>query len=141
MQSEKQIFENFLKAKGLKLTKPRQIILEEVFEIHKHFDADLLYDIIKAKHSGVSLTTIYRTIPLLIEAGLVKKTLRKDAKEFYEHIYGHPKHIHLICTNCGKIIEDEAEQLLDYISKVTAKHNFDLEEHSICLKGLCKNCQ
>ena len=87
MSKELQIFHEFLQKKGLKLTKPREIILEEVFHTNKHFNVDELYDQIRRKYENVSRATVYRTIPLLIEANLIKNALRCAAKDHYEHIY------------------------------------------------------
>lgn len=141
MEKELQIFHEFLQAKGLKLTKPREIILEEVFLTHKHFNVDELYDQIREKHDNVSRATVYRTIPLLVEANLIKNALRCAAKDHYEHIYGHAKHLHFICNKCGKIMEEEISEMESALRKLAAKHNFQIEEFNIGAKGLCAQCR
>jgi len=128
MSKELQIFHEYLQKKGLKLTKPREIILEEVFYTKKHFNVDELYDQIKRKYDNVSRATVYRTIPLLIEANLIKNALRCAAKDHYEHIYGSVNHFHLVCKQCGKIIEEDLNEVEEVLQKYAELHNFKIEE-------------
>ena len=141
MGNENLVFEKYLVSKGLKLTRPRKIILDTVFATHEHFNVDELYDQIKKKHKDVSRATIYRTIPLLIESSLIKQSLRCLAKDHYEHTYGHNRHFHLICEKCGKIIEVESKEAENILNKLAKKHNFDIKEFNVGAKGLCKRCR
>ncbi len=141
MDNPAPIFENFLKTKGLKLTKPRQVILDVVFETHTHFNVDELYDIIKKDHQNVSLATIYRTMPLLVNSGLIKQSHRSQSKEHFEHIHGHADHLHLICSNCGNLIEEESKELENKLNTLAKKHNFVIEEFNINAKGKCFKCK
>ena len=75
------IFRDYLAKKGLKLTSPRKKILEAVFAIHEHFNAEELYGRIKSHSQGISLATVYRTLPLLLEAGLVQQIGRASCRE------------------------------------------------------------
>ncbi|MCK4957332.1 MAG: transcriptional repressor [Candidatus Cloacimonetes bacterium] len=140
MNQEQKIFKEFLQKKGLKLTKPRQIILEEVFLTHKHFNVDQLYDQIKIKYSNVSRATIYRTMPLLIEASLIKNALRCEAKDHYEHIYGHERHLHLICNKCGTIIEAEISDMEQLLNQIAETKKFHIEDYNVGARGVCVNC-
>lgn len=134
------VFEDFLRTKSLKMTSPRKIILEAVFRTHNHFDVDSLYDIIRSKHSDVSRATIYRTIPLLIEAGLVKQSLRCQAKDQYEHTYGHKRHLHFLCIKCGKIIETESDKVEGLLAELAQKEKFIIKDYNLGAKGLCADC-
>ncbi|MBC8384967.1 MAG: transcriptional repressor [Candidatus Cloacimonetes bacterium] len=141
MKEHERIFENFLKTKGLKLTKPRKIILNEVFENHDHFNVDQLYDQIRKEHIDVSRATIYRTMPLLVEAGLIKQSIRCQAKDHYEHIHGHQTHLHLICVKCGNIIEEESVNVENILLELSQKNNFKVKEINVGAKGICSNCR
>lgn len=141
MEQELKIFKIFLQEHDLKLTKPRKIILEEVFQTHEHFNVDQLYDQIKQKHSNVSRATIYRTLPLLEEAQLIKNALRCEAKDHYEHIYGHEKHLHFICKNCGTIIEAEITAIEALLNKMADAKNFSIDEYNVGARGLCAKCK
>lgn len=141
MKKEKELYREFLRSKNLKLTTPRLIIMEAVFENHDHFNVDDLYEQIKKKHKNVSRATIYRTIPLLISSGLIKQSLRCESKDIYEHTFGHKKHLHLICTNCKKIIEAEFNDVEKLMIEIAKTKDFEISEFNLGARGLCKDCQ
>ncbi len=141
MKKERELYREFLRSKDLKLTKPRLIIMEAVFENHEHFNVDDLYEQIRKKHKNVSRATIYRTVPLLVESGLIKQSLRCESKDIYEHTYGHENHLHFICENCGKIIESGFNDVAELINQLAEKENFKISEYNLGARGLCENCQ
>ena len=134
------IFRDYLAKKGLKLTSPRKKILEAVFAIHEHFNAEELYGRIKSHSQGISLATVYRTLPLLLEAGLVQHALRSDGRERYEHIYGHPKHIHWLCRSCGSLVETDLQSVDPLIAELAKSLNFKEEDIELSIRGLCWKC-
>lgn len=135
------VFEGFLRQKSLKLTRPRRLILEAVFATHKHFSAESLFADIRKDHPGVSLTTVYRTLPLLVEAGLVHPALRTADSEFYEHVWGHPKHLHLLCRKCGCLCEADSDELRPLLTKFAKKNGFELKDYTISIQGVCSSCE
>ncbi|MCF7857933.1 MAG: transcriptional repressor [Candidatus Cloacimonetes bacterium] len=141
MEKEIQIYREFLKSKNLKLTKPRLTILKAIFRNHEHFNVDNLYEQIRKKQSNVSRATIYRTIPLLLESGLIKLSLRCDSKDIYEHSYGHENHLHFICTNCGSIKEASFIKVEKLINQLAVDANFKITEYHLSARGLCENCR
>jgi Fur family ferric uptake transcriptional regulator len=141
MKKEKEIFKKYLFGKGLKLTSERELILEEVFSRHDHFDAEDLSQAFRARSENVSRATIYRTLPLLVESGLVQEALRCGERVCYEHIYGHKSHGHMICMGCGKIIEFENSELEKIKKKVCKEHDFRPVEFRFGIKGYCRDCQ
>jgi len=134
------IFRDYLEKKGLKLTSPRKKILEAVFAIHEHFNAEELYGRIKSHSQGISLATVYRTLPLLLEAGLVQHALRSAGRERYEHIYGHPKHIHWLCRSCGSLVETDLQSVDPLIAELAKSLNFKEEDIELSIRGLCWKC-
>jgi len=140
MQEHEVIFEAYLEKKGLKLTQPRRLILNTVFDLHEHFDIEQLYDIIHKISSEVSRATVYRIIPLLEEAGLIQKSIRSEARDKYEHIYGHPKHAHWVCKACGSLLETDMQDLLKLLQSKAKTHNFRIDEVNLTLNGLCWKC-
>ena len=148
MKCHKDIFESYLMSKQLKLTSQRMAILDAVFELHEHFTAEFLYDYLKKRtNSGnadndVSITTIYRTIPMLIDCGLVKIAGNINGKETFEHTYGHPQHIHILCKTCGFFIEvEETQKIYRNIKKLTDKHEFKIDDFTLSVKGECHECR
>lgn len=141
MGKEKEIFKMYLVKKGLKLTSERERILEEVFSRHDHFDAEALFQAFRDRGEGVSRATIYRTLFLLVESGLVKEAMRCGERVFYEHIYGHKSHGHMVCIKCGKIIEFENDKIEKIKKGVCDEHEFEPTEFRFGIRGYCKDCK
>jgi len=133
-------FKNYLRQKGLKFTPERQIILDGVFSFDNHFDIEKLYGRLRKRNKQISRATIYRTFPLLIESGLVKKAVPCQDSTTYEHTYGKRHYGHLVCIRCGKIIEIEeniTRRLQDMLCK---RYKFKPVEHRFGVKGYCRDC-
>jgi Fur family transcriptional regulator, ferric uptake regulator len=139
----KNAFRLYLKGEDAKLTNQRSIILNAVFSTHSHFDAESLFLLIQEQKNieSVSLTSIYRTLPLLLDAGLIKRSPGNPSKEQYEHTYGHPEHCHLECSKCGIIIEEKVtHEQRNVLQNMTDKFGFKTTELEIHLLGICKSC-
>jgi len=132
------IFIDYLQKRGLRLTRVRSIILEAVFTTHSHFDADELYDLVR--HKDVSRATIYRTLPFLVDSKLVKKSMFGLNKEKYEHIYGHPNHFHIICTKCGRVIEQIDKGIECSIIRLAENSGFEYKDYNLRISGICSLC-
>jgi Fur family ferric uptake transcriptional regulator len=141
MKKHEVLFKEFLKTKGLKLTQPRRIILNTIFSYHRHFNVEGLYEVIHKKHKNVSRATIYRTMPLLVESGLIKQSLRCQSKDHYEHIHGHDDHLHLLCVKCGEIIEVDSKEVDVILQRLAAEIDFELNIFNLDAKGICSNCR
>ena len=79
-------------------------------------------------------------MPLLIESGLLKQSLRCQAKEHYEHTHGNAFHIHFVCEKCGKIIEEESLEIESSIMMLSMNNNFTVKDTVVTVKGLCEKC-
>lgn len=138
---ENSIFQNFISKKGLKLTKERTAVLHEVFSFHGHFEPENLYFRIKGSGVKASRASVYRTLNLLIECGLVEKVTRTEKGNIYEHTFGHKHHDHMICNTCGKVIEFYSEKLEKIQNDVCQKNNFNGISHTLEIRGLCQQCK
>lgn len=134
-------FKNFISGKGLKVTKKRNEIFDEVLKIDGHFDPEELYIKLKQKGSKVSRASIYRTIPLLVEIGLIEEVERIDKHAHYERVSSDSHHDHMICTKCGKVIEFFSPTLEVLQQEICQRENFRNIRHSLEIFGLCKDCQ
>jgi Fur family ferric uptake transcriptional regulator len=135
-----QKFRGYIREKGLRNTPERETIIEEIFSLHDHFDVDELFLRLRNKGKMISKASLYRTIPLLIDSGLIKEVYFANGHLHYEQVYGHKHHCHLRCTTCGKIIEfadDAAIKIQDRISK---KYGFVITAHRFELVGYCPQC-
>jgi Fur family ferric uptake transcriptional regulator len=133
-------FRQNLRMKGLRVTPERLRICREVYATTIHFDAEELIHRILASGSPVSRASVYRTLDLLEECGMVKKIRQTDRRHHYERTLGLEHHDHLFCDTCGKVIEfreDEIERLQD---EVCLKFGFQPRGHSLQIYGLCREC-
>lgn len=137
---DKQQFREFLKTKSLKMTREREEIFDEVINLKGHFDPEELFIRLKTKGSKVSRASVYRTIPLLIENGLIDEVERIDRHAHYERVSGRPHHDHMICIKCGKIIEFYSPTLEMLQDEICQKEKFRGIKHSLEIMGYCKDC-
>ena len=134
-------FQSLLEAKSLKYTYERKMIFEEVLGLKEHFDADSLYERFKNKGLRISRDTVYRTLPLLLESHIIQKSAGAGKREFFERIGRKGHHDHMVCIQCGKIIEFQCEEIEKLQGKKAAEYSFKLTFHDHRLFGFCKDCQ
>jgi Fur family ferric uptake transcriptional regulator len=137
--SPEEKFREFLEIRGEKLTEPRRILIRHIFDSHKHFDADELVADLHASARKVSRSTVYRTLRLLVEAGLLRE-LRLTNRTAYEHDYGYPSHDHLHCTECNRVVEFNNEEIRKIRESVSLLHGFRAEGHRFIITGICPAC-
>jgi len=133
-------FENLLKSKSLKYTYERKQIFSEISKIKSHFDADSLYDRFKTKGMRIARDTVYRTLPLLLESGVIQKSVGEGKREFFERTGSKGHHDHIVCIGCGNIIEFKCDDIEKMQEKVCLDYGFKLIFHDHRLFGLCKHC-
>lgn len=141
MLSYEEHFKSFLKEKKLKYTKEREEIIKAVVKLKKHFNAEEIYQQLLKQRSNVSLATVYRTIPLLIDSGIIMETLHCQEKVVFEKVYNKRHHDHLICVKCGKIIEFYNEDVEKLQNEICLRYYFTPTEHRLEIKGYCQKCQ
>ena len=134
-------FQALLGRKGLKYTYERQHICDFVLKHQDHFDADGLYELLKEKGMRISRDTVYRTIPLLLESGVIQKSVGKGKREFFERMEGKGHHDHLLCLNCEKVLEVHCQEIEDLQDKLAEKHGFKLAYHDHRMYGYCQDCR
>ena len=130
----------YLAEKGLKVTRQREAVARIFFATSGHISAEELYMKVAKAHPGIGLTTVYRTLRLLTEAGLAKERWFGDQQGVYEKEDNQRHHDHLICTKCGKIIEFKEPDIEKMQEDVAGKYGFIVTDHKLELYGLCKNC-
>lgn len=135
-----QKFREYIKEKGLRNTPERETIIGEIFTIHDHFDVDELFLRLRNKNKRISKASVYRTIPLLIDSGLIKEVYYENGHLHYEHIYGHKHHCHLRCVSCGRIIEFADNSIITIQSRIGKKYDFAITSHRFELLGYCPQC-
>ena len=140
MAKERFIFIDFLKGKGLKLTKQREEILNVFLKTEKHLSTEDLYRIAKKKDCTIGQTTVFRTLKLLCEAGIAREIDLGDRRRRFEHKCGHEHHDHIICTRCGKSIEAVNPEIEKLQNELCKRFNFVPTNHRLEIFGICKQC-
>lgn len=136
---------------GYKMTPARECVID-FFYAHPdgHYSIEEIYKDIVRDQPGVGLTTVYRTIDLLVNIGVLVKFDFGDGRARYEISEGElhkTHHHHLVCTRCGRIIDysDFAQDEMDFLRKVekglSKKYDFDIKAHTIQFYGLCQDCR
>jgi Fur family ferric uptake transcriptional regulator len=138
MEEVSRSFSAFLKERGQRQTPERFAILEEVYATADHFDADELFVRLKQKGGRVSRATVYNTLELLLECDLVVRHQfgRNQAK--YERAYAYWQHDHLICLDCGEILEFCDPRLQSIQDTVGDIYGFEISHHALTLYGHCR---
>lgn len=132
-------FREYLEIRGEKLTAPRRTLVRHIFSVHKHFDADELVADLRAAGCSVSRSTVYRTLRLLVDAGLLRE-LRLTNRTAYEHDYGYPNHDHLHCVECNKVVEFRNDSIRQARDAISREHGFRAKEHRFIIEGVCSAC-
>ena len=140
-QSAKADFRNYLVTQGLKSTRQREIILDEFLRAGAHLSTEELYLRLRVEHPGIGYATVHRTLKLFAECGIAEPRHFGDGQTRYESSAGEEHHDHLICTDCGAIVEFENPQIEALQETVASQHGFRIERHRLELYGRCRECQ
>ena len=134
-------FKDVLREHALRLTSQRIAILMDVMENDGHRECDAIHASLKKKQIKISRATIYRTLDILTSAGFVWKMDIGDGRYRYERRLEQPHHDHMICVECGNIIEFVDSEIEKLQQALVRKHGFQLTSHMHQLFGICKDCQ
>ena len=141
ISEEQEVFLKHIQKKGLKRTAQRDLILNVFLRTEEHLSNEDLYNLVKREDPTVGQTTVYRTLKLLTEAGLAREVRFGDGRAHYEHNYKHQHHDHMICSECGKVIEFYSAELEAIQDATAAKHKFEITQHLLRIIGICSECR
>ena len=141
MVKDREHFEGFIRGKGFRLTDERLKLIDGIRRQRGHFNVDILVSRLKKKGLRVSRDTVYRNLPILLEAGVLAQSFRSSRDTYYECARSKAHHDHLICRGCEKIVEFKDAGIEQSQKRVAKVHSFKLDYHCHQLVGLCKKCR
>jgi len=135
-------FKKLLRDNNLKFTHQRELILKALYENEGHFTPEDIYNIIKKDKPKltIGIATVYRTLGLLEESGMVNSiSFEAKGKKYELGLKKH--HDHLVCNQCGRLIEFFDEVIEKRQEEIAAQHGFRMLDHSMRIDGICSKCQ
>ncbi len=123
-----------------RITPERMFVFDEICSMQTHFDVEDILFQLRKKRSSVSRATVYRTVELLEKYGLIRRVKLTDARSYYELTLGRHHHEHMICTQCGNIIEFESKGIESIQEDICRRHQFRMTYHFLHIFGVCRDC-
>lgn len=135
------LFGRYLREQGLPVTHQREAVAEVVFATQEHLSVDDLEGRLRERGERIGKATIYRTLDLLVRSRLVEEHDFGEGFKRYEHrLSRQPVHEHLVCLECGKVIEFQSPEIVGVETRVRTEHGFVPARHRLEVFGLCREC-
>jgi len=140
MSSDLEALQEALRNSGQRLTPQRMMVLSALAEQESHVTAEAILDLVRLEYPYINLSTIYRTLDLLVELGLVAETDLGGGVRQFELVGAHPHH-HLICQRCGHTIEIGDETLQPLRNRLQSHYGFEARMDHFAIFGVCQACR
>ncbi len=142
MEDKLREYEERLSEKNFKLTSQRRLILKTLIEnINEHPSAEEIYQLVRKQNPHIGLATVYRSLELLCELGILHELNFDNNCRRYELEQGDKHHHHLICLKCRKIVEFNDDMLKNLEDHIQSQYEFDVVDHRIKFYGYCADCR
>jgi Fur family ferric uptake transcriptional regulator len=127
---------------GGRMTAQRELLIGLLADTHEHLDAEGLYDLARTKDASISLATVYRTLNVLEEAGLLQQRYlsRDHERRYFEPVHHHSEH-HFTCRKCRKVISFRSSLVQDLGRQLEDELGVRMLNICVCLDGLCPSCR
>lgn len=132
--------ERRLRANHKRLTPQRKVVLTVLAEARGHLDAHDIYERARQRDDRLSLSTVYRTLGMLKETGVVRELHLEDEHHHYE-LDGKDGHSHLVCLSCGRVIEVDSSPFAEAATVTGEEHGFEVASAQVELRGYCSRCR
>lgn len=131
----------YLKDKGLKMTRQREIVVRTFLEQEGHISADELFEKVRQADRRIGLATVFRTLKTMTDCGLARESDLGDGRARFEHDYKRPHHHHLICEQCNRAIEFFSPEFERLQEMIVTQYRFKALRHKLQIFGICQDCQ
>jgi Fur family ferric uptake transcriptional regulator len=136
------LFSRYLREQGLPITQQREAVAQVVFSSTGHLSVEEIEQRLRQGEERIGKATIYRTLDLLVKSKLVEEHDFGEGFKRYEHrLSRQPVHEHLICLECGTVIEFRSEEVERIEQRVLEDHGFEPSRHRLEIYGLCRDCR
>lgn len=139
-QLERSRFLDWMRASGRRVTPERMAVFDEIFRQHRHIDAEELWERLRKLGHQLSRATVYRNLDLLVEAGLVRRYRLGRNHYLFEHVHEGQHHEHLVCVECGRVVEFISPAIAELQAEICRAHGFVPKHHNLQIYGSCENC-
>jgi Fur family ferric uptake transcriptional regulator len=126
-----------LRQHGCRITPQRELIVDAIVHSDHHMSAEEIFAAIHTRSQALNLATVYRTLELLVDVGLVSRADLGNGRI----MYASDLHLHLVCRQCGQVVDGESSLLASIESQLHTRYGFSADLQHVCLNGLCKYCQ
>ena len=140
MSTEVDHLRDLFHGEGRRLTQQRRLVLEELAGSTQHLDVEALHDRVKARDPDISLATVYRTLNVLKEMGLVEERGLGEGHSHYEAARSNP-HYHFVCVRCGEVIEFDTPFVRQAAAQLAERHGVLITDAHLRLSGYCRACR
>jgi Fur family ferric uptake transcriptional regulator len=130
---------DLLRSRGLRATPQRLMVLKALSRGGRHLSAEEIHTEIVGAHPSVNLTTVYRTLEMLVDEGIVKRAHLGATRRLYE--IRHEAHHHLLCLSCSRVEHIAAAHLAEVEAHLDREHGFEVQETTLTSFGTCSNCR
>jgi Fur family ferric uptake transcriptional regulator len=136
------LFSRYLREQGLPITQQREAVAQVVFSSNGHLSVEEIEQRLRQGEERIGKATIYRTLDLLVKSKLVEEHDFGEGFKRYEHrLSRQPVHEHLICVECGTVIEFRSDEVARIEQRVVSEHGFEPTRHRLEIYGLCRDCR
>ena len=142
MNAEFTRFQGYLRSRGLRMTRARELVFREILSAPGiHPNADEIRRRLRAKKREIGLATIYRTLNLLVHSGLVTAVDLGEGHSHFEPEWNETAHGHLICLSCGRVREFAQAGIQEAIRRIGEMEGYRLDKFSLQVFGFCRECE
>ena len=135
-----QTFLDKLRQRGCRITPQREMIVDAIAHSDHHMTAEEIFSIIHLRSKALNLATVYRTLDLLVDVGLVSRADLGNGRIMYTSDQ-HGPHLHLVCRQCGKAVGADSTLLASFEEQLHTSYGFAANLQHLCISGLCESCQ